>query len=48
MVESKREIGGKVEEETVMDMVFRDDECQVRTPVNFTTLTQCRPFSTAQ
>jgi predicted transposase YbfD/YdcC len=71
MVESKREIGGKVEEETrfyitslallalaigpmirdhwavenglhwVMDMVFRDDECRVRTenaPANFTTL----------
>ena len=71
MVESKREIGDKVETETrfyitslalmasllgpiirshwaienslhwVMDMVFRDDECRVRTenaPANFTTL----------
>jgi predicted transposase YbfD/YdcC len=71
MVESKREIGGKIERETrfyitslalaalaigpmirdhwavenglhwVMDMVFRDDECRIRTenaPANFTTL----------
>lgn len=71
MVESKREIGGKIEQETrfyitslvllaqaigpmirdhwavenslhwIMDMVFRDDECRIRTehaPANFTTL----------
>ena len=71
MVESKREINGKIEQETrlyitslvllaclvapmirahwmvenglhwVMDMIFRDDECRVRTenaPANFTTL----------
>ena len=71
MVESRRELGGKIEHETrfyitslsvpasqlgpivrshwavenslhwVMDMVFRDDECRVRTdhaPANFTTL----------
>ena len=71
MVESRREIGDKIEQETrfyitslalpanqmgaiirshwaienslhwVMDMVFRDDQCRVRTdhaPANFTTL----------
>lgn len=71
MVESKREIGDKIERETrfyitslvwlasqlgpvvrshwaienslhwVMDMVFRDDECRIRTehaPANFTTI----------
>jgi hypothetical protein len=42
MVESTREIGDKIERETrVIDMIFRDDECRIRTdhaPSSFTKL----------